>query len=257
MKIMKPRFVGREIHEGKSNFIDIEMSGNEMFWPRLTTKYGNFVLGMVKQGWIWTMTRKIGVFELYFPLHLHLHCFVIFSEHIISDSVHKMRLDTNVRKLLTHVIWFFGKHATIKVPTVAKEMVGWWLVVYSRKPLTGNKTQPSTENSHVVVCWAHVLEPRSMIKDFLYSAPIPSLCWDQWFFQFFHGSYASGCTGWSNHIQYLRQCWALIPHPVKTFVLQVLKWCLTASTGFKKKIHILYFHPSHVIESMPGQCMSL
>lgn len=184
MKIMKPRFVGREIHEGKSNFIDIEMSGNEMFWPKLTTKYGNFVLWMVKQGWIWTMTRKIGVFELCFPLNLHLHCFVIFSEHIRSDSVHKMRLATNVRQgwqTLDPCDFIFRKACYYQGSKRCKGN-GWLVVVYSRKPLTRNKTQPSTENSHVVVCWAHVLEPRSMITDFLYSAPIPSLCWDQWFF---------------------------------------------------------------------------
>lgn len=62
-------------------------------------------------------------------------------------------------------------------------------------------------------------------------------------------------------------CCPLIPHPLKNIcsasLLEAyqnytfLKWCLTASTGFKKKIHILYFHPSHVIESILGQCMSL
>lgn len=63
-------------------------------------------------------------------------------------------------------------------------MVGdWWFTPGNLS--TGNENQPLAENSHVVVCWAHVLEPRSMITDFLIRLQFPTFVGINGFFNYF------------------------------------------------------------------------
>lgn len=86
-----------------------------------------------------------------------------------------MRLATNVHKLLTHVIWFFGKHATIEVPTIAEEMVGWLVIGGLLQETSTGEEDPTIDRELPRGC---LLGPRSWAsfqdQRCFYSAPIPS-----------------------------------------------------------------------------------